>query len=159
LKLSKTLSSTLLFFSLLTLIACTKEKDLNSQASDYLVFGHFYGMCWGEECVETYKLIPTALYEDSNDRYDAEEPFNFNRLSNEKFELVRDLTDYLPTELIEGTEDVYGCPDCADQGGLLVILSVDGAVRKWRIDNAKANIPVFLHEFTDKIKERIDLLK
>ncbi len=158
-KLSKTLSSTLLFFSLLTLIACTKEKDLNSQASDYLVFGHFYGMCWGEECVETYKLTSTAIYEDKKDSYTAQEPFDFMRLSNEKFEMVRDLTDYIPAELLEGTEDVYGCPDCADQGGLHIILSSNGVVRKWRIDHSKASIPSFLHEFVDKVNERIDLLK
>jgi len=158
-KILSSIFSALLVFSLLSVTSCSKEKESNTVAPDYLVFGHFYGMCAGELCVETFMLTESDLYEDSNDSYSAQEPFEMVRMTNENFEKARDLTDYIPSELLNDNEDRYGCPDCGDQGGLLVILSVDGVVRKWRIDQSKVSIPVFLHEFVDELNERIALLE
>ena len=47
-------------------MGCDKEK---LKSSDYLIFGSFYGMCQGEQCVETFKLTKDFLYEDRKDEY------------------------------------------------------------------------------------------
>ena len=138
--------------------SCKKADKEESFTGDYLVFGHFYGECMGEGCVETYKLTDTKLYEDTNDNYSGAEPFSFIELPADKFDLVVDLPDDFPTELLEEEDGVFGCPDCADQGGLLIRYAKNGAVRTWRIDQNKNEGPAYLHAFMDRINEKIDLI-
>ena len=56
--------------ALIVLSACD-EADLKEGegTTDYIVFGHFYGECVGEQCVEIFKLTKDQLSEDSNDTY------------------------------------------------------------------------------------------
>lgn len=144
-----------LLLGLFSLNSCKKEKEQN--ASDYLIFGHFYGFCMGETCIETYKLDKANLYEDLNDNYGGA-PFNFVELSADKFEETKDLINYFPNQLLSEADGTFGCPDCVDQGGLLISYFVDGVLRTWRLDNDKSNVPSYLHPFMDKIDEKIELI-
>ena len=153
--------NSLIYFLVALLIStsCSKSDEVNINEFDYLIFGHFYGECIGEGCVETYMLTDTKLYEDKKDNYffdDAQ--FDFVELDNAQFELVKDLPDYFPVALLETEEDVFGCPDCGDWGGLFVQYAKDNVVKSWRIDQMKEDVPVSLHEFIDKINEKIALI-
>lgn len=148
-----------LFILLLSIFiyGCSTNETNNSNEYDYLIFGHFYGFCIGESCIEIFKLTNETLYEDSNDNY-ALEPFNFDVLDNTIFEQVKDLVDYFPMNLLSEQESVLGCPDCADGGGLFIEYSKNGEVKSWRIDQMKNNIPNYLHDFMDKVNEKIALI-
>ncbi len=129
----------------------------NSEEIDFLIFGHFYGECWGETCVETYKIEDNTLFEDSVDDYGLRS-FDFYELDNEKFELVKDLSDFIPSELYDETETTIGCPDCGDWGGLYLSISENEEIKSWRLDLMKDNVPAYLHELIDKIQEKIALI-
>jgi hypothetical protein len=148
-----------LFILLLSIFiyGCSTNNTNNLDDYDYLIFGHFYGFCIGEGCVEIFKLTNDSLYEDSNDNY-ALEPFNFEALDNAIFEQVKDLVDYFPMNLLSENESVLGCPDCADGGGLFIEYSKNGTVKNWRIDKMKNNVPSYLHDFMDKVNEKIGLI-
>lgn len=142
----------------LILYSCNSEEGQpTNKDGDYLIFGHFYGFCAGESCIEIFKLTDTKLYEDTEDNY-ALEQFNFEEKENEKFNLAKDLIDYFPTELLSETENVLGCPDCSDGGGIFIELSKNGTVNSWRIDQFKQNVPDYLHNFMDKVNEKISLI-
>jgi hypothetical protein len=140
------------------LSSCKKEQTTTINDKDALVFGHFFGMCQGETCIETFMLTSDKLYEDENDQYNWWEPFHFIELGNDKFELVKDLRNYFPQELLNDTNSIFGCPDCADQGGLLVMLSQNGDVKTWRIDQSKVAVPQYLLAFMDSVNVCIGLL-
>ena len=94
------------YFLLLILIsACTTQDETALNEGDYLIFGHFYGFCVGESCVEIFKLTNDKLYEDSNDNY-AMEPFNFEELGHDKFEQAKDLINYFPEKLLTEKESI-----------------------------------------------------
>lgn len=38
---------------LVSILSC-QEEEVNLYDGNYLIFGHFYGECLGETCVETY---------------------------------------------------------------------------------------------------------
>ena len=137
--------------------SCSKDSEIKLSDNNYLVFGHFYGECFGEGCVETFKLTNTKVYEDILDSYSGDD-FSFTELENDKFEQVKDLIDYFPEELLLVTETHIGCPDCADQGGILIQLVNGDNVRSWRIDQSKSATPNYLHEFMDKVNEKIGLI-
>ena len=139
------------------LVACSSNDSINLDNDDYLIFGHFYGFCIGERCVETFKLTSDKLYEDANDNY-ASGPFDFEVLSNEKFEKVKDLTDAFPTKLLEEKEAILGCPDCADGGGIYIEYSKNGVVKSWKIDQMKNNVPAYLNDFMDAVNGKIALI-
>lgn len=134
--------------------SCNKDK-INEQ--NFLIFGHFYGMCVGEGCVETYKLTDVKLYEDIVDDYSGQN-LDFAALDSEQFELVNDLADYFPTQLLNENDTIFGCPDCADGGGLFIQHSYNGVLKSWRIDQVQNNVPSYLHDFIDQVNERIVLI-
>jgi hypothetical protein len=140
------------------LISCNKDDEnivLNER--NFLIFGHFYGECYGEACVETFKLTDKSLFEDTIDDYSGEE-LNFEELDNEKFEQVKNLVDFFPNQLLNDNNNVFGCPDCADGGGLFIKYFINGEVKIWRIDQIKGNVPDYLHDFIDKVNEKIGLI-
>ena len=139
-------------------ISCDRNDDDNqSNQSDYLIFGQFYGFCIGETCIETFKLTDQNLYEDTLDDYFAENQM-FVRISDDKFEQVKDLMDDFPNELLNDNESVFGCPDCADGGGLYIEYSKNGVVKSWRIYKRKADVPEYLHDFIDEVNNKISLI-
>lgn len=139
------------------LFSCKKEGEQNLNSSDYLVFGHFYGMCQGETRVETYKLTSTALYEDTEDSY-SHYSFNYEELSNTQFNEVKDLATLFPDALWDEEETTFGCPDCMDQGGIYVEYKKDGQLVNWLFDNVESNNPSYAGTFITEVKNKIDYL-
>lgn len=150
-----------ILLSLLTiaiLLSCNKDdENSNTDEQNFLIFGHFYGMCIGENCVETFKLTDKNLFEDTVNDYLGQN-MEFVPLKNDKFEQAKNLIDYFPEELLAQNETVFGCPDCADGGGLFIQYSKNGVVKSWRIDQTKANVPSYLHNFMNKVNEKIKLI-
>jgi hypothetical protein len=153
----KTISALLLFLLLSTSWACEKSQDLPLTDGDYLIFGHYYGLCGGEECIETFKLTAEQLFEDTNDNYGSQN-FNFVPLADELFEQVRELQDDIPAQLLEQADLTFGCPDCADQGGLFIQYVSGEDVQSWHIDQNQGAVPEYLHDFMDKVNAKIALI-
>lgn len=128
----------------------------NIEQEDYIIFGHYYGFCIGEPCIETFKLTSSALYEDTRDDYGVTSGFEFKRLSKEKFELVNGLADEIPMELFQEESQTFGCPDCADQGGVLIQILRDGEIKTWKIDQNLNNLPEYLHSLVENVNQKIE---
>ncbi len=141
--------------------SCNKDDGIKLSDGDYLIFGHFYGECFGEECVEIFRLEANKLLKDNNDRYPGYSDFyqgNYHEISNEKFEEVKDLVDFFPEALLNEDNKVIGQPDAGDWGGLYIEYNYDGVRKFWLIDQMKSNVPGYLHGFIDKVNEKIDLI-
>ena len=138
--------------------SCNKDDNyITINEQNFLILGHFYGECFGEGCVETYKLTDVKLYEDIVDDYSGQN-LDFVELDNEQFELVNDLADFFPTQLLNESDTIFGCPDCADGGGLFIQYSDNGVLKSWRIDQVQNNVPTYLLDFIDQVNERIVLI-
>lgn len=151
---------TSLLLSLLS--SCKNDLPLELVKSDYLVFGHFYGECAGEGCIEIFKLEQNRLLEDRNDTYPTSSDFykgNYVTLTPQQFESVKDLLSSFPEDLRKETKRVIGQPDAGDWGGLYIELSYQGHRKFWLIDQAKRNVPAVYHRFIDQVNEKIKLLK
>lgn len=142
-------------------VSCEKCVEVEVQDNDILVFGHFYNMCIGESCVEIYKLEGEKLFEDTNDQYPGNQEFfsgNFVELGDDKYILVKDLVDQFPNQLLNESETIFGCPDCADQGGLYLEYKSDQVHKFWILDQAKTGVPEYAQEYMDLINQKIDLI-
>lgn len=141
--------------------SCIPEDD-DKAPKDYLVFGHFYGMCEGERCVEIFKLSHTALEEDRNDTYPRRDAFysaDFEALPNSDFKEAKDLLDHFPEKLLDEKDgEVSGCADCTDGGGLYIEYKSGNTHRFWILDQAKGSTPDYLHDFMDRVNSKINLL-
>ena len=133
------------------------DKEININEQNFLVFGHFYLECFGEECVETFKLTDKSLFEDIIDDYNGQNT-EFVELGNNLFEQVKNITDFFPNQLLNQNETAFGCPDCSDGGGLFIQYSDNGNIKSWRIDQDYSNVPEYLHDFIDKVNEKIALI-
>ncbi|UPL48267.1 hypothetical protein [Hymenobacter sublimis] len=142
------------------LMACAKENA----APSTLVFGHFYGECSGERCIEIYQLNTRArtLAEDTQDQYpSATTPYQgqFVARPTTDYTQVSDLPNLIPTQLLAESGHVIGQPDAGDWGGYYLELNDQGTRRFWLIDTQKRNIPAYLHPLVDTLQSRIARLQ
>lgn len=145
------------FFAIILLLSCNKDNDDNDKIQfDYLIFGRINGECIGEICIEIFKITETSLFEDTLDS--PVQGFEFVALENAKFEQVKDLIDFFPRQLLNQNETVFGCPNCLDQGELFIQISKNGIIKTWSIDQFKNDVPSYLHNFMDKVNEKIAII-
>ena len=152
-----------LAWSLLILFACENEDITRGEfATDYIAFGHFYGFCMGEQCVEIYKVTDANLYEDTRDNYPPRDEAyigDFKPLSDQLFEQVKDLKSKIPSKLLETPSGIIGQPDAGDWGGIYFEVSVEGEKKYWFIDKMRPNIPDYLNPLVDEIESKIELIR
>ncbi len=145
-----------LFLPVLTLAvlsACSKNETAFGEV-EYLVFGHFYGECGGEQCIETFKLTSTQLFEDTNDNYQGTD-FDWVELDADKHAIAVELLNAFPSNLADEDDQTFGCPDCGDWGGNYVEYSSNGEIGRWYLDMIKDDIPTYTHDFVDLLNEKI----
>ncbi len=151
-----------LILALSLVAACNKDDDtIHLSDTDYLVFGHFYGECLGESCIENYRLESNRILELTDDSY-PNKSINYNGnyalLPDSIFTLVKDLPNYFPQKLIDEHDTIIGQPDAGDWGGIYIEYNRDGVQRFWLIDQMKSNVPEYLFDFIDKVNEKIALI-
>jgi hypothetical protein len=155
-----------LFFILFCLttfvVTACKKSTVELSSSDYIIFGHFYGQCIGEKCIEIFRLEKDKLFEDTNDQYPNSKNFyvcNYVQLSQQKFIDTKDLINSFPTDLLSETNNIIGQPDAGDWGGLYVEYNFNGIRKFWLLDQMKSNVPTKYHNFIDNINEKIKQLQ
>lgn len=142
----------IILLSLILSIWTSCKKD-NNDLEDYLIFGAFYGECGGN-CTILYKIEGEQLYTDDVEWGIPDDiPFQAAPLSSNKYEIAKILIDEFPDELKNASESVFGCPDCADQGGYFIELKDGESIKSWTIDTSESEIPDYLVPYTQKIWE------
>ncbi len=141
------------------LLSGCAEAPTSPSEDFYLVFGHFYGECFGETCIEIFKIENNILYEDTLDNYpvfnNTPHKASYVQLSNDKYEKVKHLLDLIPNELFSENALVVGQPDAGDWGGLYLETNKSGKTNYWLIDKMKRNIPEYLHALVDSLEDAI----
>lgn len=148
-----------LFLPLLLLIGCDQATEFNNE---YVTFGHFYGFCMGEGCIEIYRLTHESVSEDTNDTYprsDAPYEGNFQKLNDALFEAVHQNLVEIPSELLSTPSGVIGIPDAADGGGIYFEVIVKGERKFWLLDKNRQYLPEYLHPFVDRVEAAIEVLR
>ena len=156
----KTLS--LLLFLLLVFSNSCKKDELHLSVTDYMIFGHFYGECKGEACIEIFRLEQNQLLEDTKDQYPNSTDFyegKYYQLPAQKYEDVKDILTFFPKDLLNEPNRVIGQPDAGDWGGLYIEYNVNGLRKFWLIDQMKNNVPAKYHAFIVKVNEKIAMLQ
>jgi len=134
--------------------SCSKDKD---KSEEYLIFGQSYGECQGVHCLDVFKVTGTKLYEDKDDKF-LTGNYLWYDLSPAKYNLVADLTELMPPKLRTEADQTFGCPDCYDQGTLIIQFFDGENLHEFLIDTDKRSIPDYLHQFVDVVRERITLI-
>ncbi|RNI31257.1 hypothetical protein [Rufibacter latericius] len=146
---------------LLSLTACQEDEEALLESPDYLVFGHYYGFCGGENCVEIFKIENGTLFEDTKDQYPGGKPYegNYEPKSAALYEKVKDLPHQVPARLLSEDRSIIGSPDAADGGGIYLEIGRNGMKRYFFIDKTRHNVPDYLYPFLDKVEAAIAELK
>lgn len=135
--------------AMIMMLSCTQPAE-----DDYFIFGHSFGLCGGEECVETFKIIDNQIFEDTEDNYGNKGPYDFELLDKSSYNLANHLQSMLPDEL-KNEDDVIGCPDCYDQGGIYIEIMRNKEKSSWWMDMDSKNLPDYLHSFKDTVAATI----
>ena len=99
------------------------------------------------------------IFEDNdNVGIHTEDWFTNNSLEEWKLELGKSLLDKFPNTLLESEIDVYGCPDCWDQGGFYLRLISEEEDRIWMIDTRNDEQNQEIIDYKNKVNEILDQL-
>lgn len=136
---------------------CASDPFDRTELPEYIMFGHFYGECLGEGCIEIFLLTETRIMEDKNDNYPSTSPYegDFMLLGNNQFQKARHLLEEIPLQLLEEDETRYGSPDAGDWGGIYFEYKQSGVRRVWLIDMSSSNLPEYLIPFKNEIRDTI----
>ena len=141
--------------------SCQKEGFSLKGETDYIIFGSSFGMCVGD-CAITYLLKSDGLYK-SKDYLKTGNINTFTeKLSNEKFQQLKNISSSIPSELVNYKKDTetFGCPDCADQGGYYLELIREGKKHKiFRIDTRTDPLPDYVKKAAEEIRKAIEMAK
>jgi hypothetical protein len=141
---------------LLPLSFCTKD---NFDNLDYFAFGDAHGFCLGN-CANFFLIKDGDIYPDDIDRYyDSTLKFKSEALTTEKYELARTVIDCFPSYLLDHPNTTYGCPDCADQGGIHIEIMENGQIKRWHFDTNISNLPSKIRDYVQNIAVVLEQLK
>ncbi len=146
----------------IALLTSCKEEGLVLSNSDYIIFGHFYGECVGEECVEIFRLEKEKIFEDTKDEYPNANEFyvaKYVQLSEQKYLDTKDLINDFPMDLLKEKHIVIGQPDAGDWGGIYLEYNFNGVRSFWLLDQMKSNVPSKYHSYIDQINDKIRQLQ
>lgn len=143
-----------------SIFACHDSATVDPQ-EDYIVFGQFNGFCIGESCIEFFKITPSRLLESNVDEY-TEGGFysfeDFHDLSDDKFQLTKDLGEFMPQQLWAESTTHLGHADVSDVGSLYFEISNASGHRYWVFENGDFDMPQVYSEFMNKIREKISII-
>lgn len=110
---------------LLSIASCKKEETTTNTTVQRLVLGTYFGECL-TNCATVFALDSAKVQQDTLVNFIIPTNYVFVGvdLSNDKFEQVKHLLTEVPTELTTTPDKTYGCPDCHDQGGIYVEVTV-----------------------------------
>ena len=136
--------------------SCTKD---NLDNIDSFSFGSAYGFCQGN-CANFFIIKDGDIYPDDMDYYPGSSlKFKAEALPVEEYNLAKKLIDGFPEYLIENPNKTFGCPDCADQGGIHIEIEEKGQIKRWHFDTTISNLPTEIREYVQEISNVIEELK
>lgn len=147
----------ILILSSIILFASCERNNLDAEVS--LIFGEAYGFCGGD-CAHFFQIKSNHLFKDNMDRYTGDIPtFEETSLSQTDYVLAKTLLDGFPQYLLDHPNQTFGCPDCADQGGIHLYYSQGNQQYFWHVDTFVDNLPVEIRDYINEVKAVVVELK
>lgn len=145
------------YITVLMIFASSCTKD-NLDNLEYFSFGKAYGFCQGN-CTNFFIVKDANVYPDDMDRYVEPMIFGSEALPAEKYNLAKSLINKFPSYLADNPDTTFGCPDCADQGGIHIEIKADGQIKRWHFDTNISNLPSRIQDYVEEISYVIEQLK
>lgn len=148
-------------FAITLCFAGCKADYTELQSEESIVIGSFFGECGGEQCVEFFRVSNGVVLEDVNDFYPYwENPYEGNFVTEVSccYEDVAELKGLIPELMLNNPSTVYGCPDCADQGGFYFEITTSEYSAHWVFDNAVISESEEVHIFKEEVVQRLEML-
>lgn len=145
---------------MIILVSCDDTQVLDPE-DDFIIFGTYGRHCYGG-CDAFYRIDDNRLLKSLGNQFSNEEfyPFDkFEELSNDKFNLVNDLEDYIPAALWDDLETHIGKADVSDVGAYYFEIQNDSIRRHWAFENGDLDLAPEYRLFVNKIIEKMDLIK
>lgn len=153
-------------------LSCKETKEHNAdnsnlpeigamESDEYLIFGTYAGSCMGD-CVDLFKLTKDALFKDVSNKRPYQEGFyegDYKKLPTIDYKRVSAL--FGGVNPLEGKNNgkTYGCPDCADQGGIYIEYGNGEEKIKGYLDTNMDALPEELRENASMLKGLVSLLR
>ena len=153
----KKIALSLLLVAVTLITSCSEQK---TGQKDYFIFGSFYGMCLGFDCVRYYKIENGVLYTDALKRYPGggnSNTYQFNAYNGVYHNALLNLSASLPANIYNEPESI-GAPDASDQGGYYIEVHSNGHTNQWKIDKNQQAVPTYLHAMCDSMDHYLQVL-
>ena len=139
------------------LLAACNSNDEGFEDTDVFIFGTYFGHCFGN-CSHIYKLEHKKLYSDEVDYLFPNDELQFSSepiMEQSKIDLAIEIQQAFPAILLMSTDTVWGCPDCADQGGYYFEWKSELINRRWFVDTNSEELDAEVHQYLLDLNEKL----
>lgn len=149
--------------AIFVVIACSRKQVIsNNNEPDSIIssfeFGSKYGFCIGNQCITTYTLTTNGLVRTTSNAIGGDKKI-LTITDSGKINIASTLLTTLPVSIKQLKKDtVYGCPDCYDQGGIMVKLvkqEKPSDTLKVLFDNSIESNPKEFQAYLKQMKEAL----
>jgi len=109
-----------------------------------------------------YSMTTDDLFKDSAPSYPSRTSLyegSFEKVDVGDISGIPNLSADIPTDLLLNKNQVFGCPDCVDQGGLYFEISdIDGERSFWIFDQDNDENPEYARALVDDINSAIQAI-
>lgn len=85
------------------------------------------------------------------DYYSPDLKFQKTPLPIDKYNSAKKLIDDFPEYLRGNPNKTFGCPDCADQGGIHIEIKTNDRIEYWHIDMDVENQPEVIRDYLQEM--------
>lgn len=146
-----------LLIAILSITSCKKEEFVTPE---YLIFGAIQSDC-NDICRYVYYLDKENLKEDSTVKYYSTKDIRlFKKLiSNDKYLLVKDLINKVPTELTNTNKNIFIDLNASNQDLWYAEIKLNDRIYSWTFDNSTSSTPAYLKPFAEEMIKSIHLIR
>ena len=98
------------------------------------------------------------LYRDNMDKWSEKLKFKNPNLSQDKFNLARQLVDKLPDFLKNSPSQSFGYPDGGDQGAYYIEIKEERTIKKFHFDRDTSKLPNEIKKYIPEMQSILDQL-
>ena len=124
---------------------------------DHFIFGQYYNYC-NSNCVNYFMIKKDRLYIDDMTHPSKRLKFKNQTLTQDKFNLAKQLVDILPENLKNSPSQSFGCPDCGDEGAYYIEIKKNRTSKKFHIEMDTAKLPKELKNYIPEMEKVISQL-
>ena len=120
---------------------------------DSFSFGLASGFCFAPDCAKFFLIKNEKLYADNTTLYTGigSVAFRNSPEPDASYQIANQLLKDFPSYVTNSPNKSFGCPNCADQGQVVLTMEIGGKTTSWNVDTNVDALPQEIRSYLTEV--------